>query len=81
MPQYFFSNLIFFFKGGKAFTSPEFLRRHCDTKHFDERIRTLEDGSFECKICNRELVKYGDMERHMKSFHPEEEEEVSEVRN
>ena len=44
-------------------------------------MKALEDGSFECKICNRELVKYGDMERHMKSFHPEEEEEVSEVRN
>ena len=72
---------LFSFKGGKAFTSPEFLKTHFDTKHFDQRIKAREDGSFECKICNRELIKYGFTERHMRSFHPDEEkeEEDSEV--
>ena len=58
--------------GGKAFTSTEFLKTHFDGKHYDERIKTRDDGIFECNICNRELKSYGHAERHMKLLHPSE---------
>ena len=58
--------------GGKAFTSKEFLKTHFDGKHYDERIKTRDDGIFECNICNRELKSYGHAERHMKLLHPSE---------
>ena len=58
------------FIGGKAFISEEILKSHFNSKHFDQRIKTRKDGTFECKICNRELKKYGHAERHMKLFHP-----------
>ena len=66
-----------FFIGGKAFTSGEFLTAHSDRKHYDQRIQILDEGIFECKICNRELKKYGHAERHMKLFHPSEESHVN----
>ena len=65
--------LTYFSIGGKAFVSEEILKSHLDTKHFDQRIKNREDGTFECKICNRELKKYGHAERHMKLFHQSEE--------
>ena len=65
--------IISFFIGGKAFTSKEFLKTHFDRKHFDQRIQARDDGIFECKICNRELKRYGHAERHMKLFHQSEE--------
>ena len=66
--------LFFLFTlGGKAFTSKEFLKTHSNRKHNDQRIKSRDDGIFECKICNRELKRYGHAERHMKLLHPSEE--------
>ena len=73
-PNYIvFSTFSLFILGGKAFTSKEFLKTHSNRKHNDQRIKSRDDGIFECKICNRELKRYGHAERHMKLSHPSEE--------
>ena len=57
----------------------EFLKDHFVNKHSDQskdqRIISREDGMFECKICNREMIRYGNAEKHMKLFHPPEEDD------
>ena len=71
LKKYFF---IFFILGGKAFTTKEYLKDHFDRKHADQRIKSREDGIFECVICQRELKKYENAKKHMELFHPPEEE-------